>query len=101
MAEEITDYYEKLNLDNSLSVSELNTELSRLETVWKRREITNPEKAAKMLLYIIEARKVFQTDSTRASYDKALAESKKKPVPVDGDAERREQLDKWLDDALR
>lgn len=68
----VVNYYDELHLDKGLSTEDLNTELSRLETVWKRREITNPEKAAKMSALIIDARKVFKTNETRKEYDISL-----------------------------
>ena len=97
----MTNYYEELSLDSRESLSELNMKLSQLESTWKRREITNPEKATKMLALIMDARKVFKDDSSKAKYDYELAESYKEPVSVDIDAERRENLNKWLNEALR
>lgn len=41
----IVDYYSELSLDRSKKIDEINMTLSRLESTWKRREITNPEKA--------------------------------------------------------
>lgn len=98
---DFVDYYEQLNLNRGDSASDINKELSALESTWKRREINNPEKATKMLVLIMDARKVFQNESTKAQYDRELEESKKEPVLINGDAERREQLNRWLDDALR
>lgn len=97
----MVNYYEQLNLNKESSIVAINKELSALESTWKRREITNPEKATKMLVLIMDARKVFQSESTKAQYDIELEESKKEPVPVDGEAERRKQLNRWLGDALR
>lgn len=96
----MVDFYEELNLDREATVEEINKELSNLESTWKRREITNPEKATKKLVLIMDARKAFKDEQSRAEYNAALAESKKEPVPVDTDAERREKLNKWLDDAF-
>lgn len=101
MVEMVVDYYEALNLKQESSIVEINKELSALESTWKRREITNPEKATKMLVLIMDARKVFQNESTKSQYDIKLEESRKEPVPVDGEAERRKQLEKWMDDAFR
>lgn len=97
----MVNYYEQLNLDEGASVIVINKELSALESTWKRREITNPEKATKMLVLIMDARKVFKDEQSKAEYDYELAESSKDPAPVDTDVERRENLNKWLDEALR
>lgn len=51
----MVDYYAELNIDSSLGVDEINKELSKLENTWKRRELTSPEKATKMLALIIDA----------------------------------------------
>lgn len=95
------DYYEQLNLNRGDSVINLNMELSKLESTWKRREITNPEKATKMLVLIMEARKAFQDEQSKAQYDRALDESKQQPVDNDSDEERKKELNRWLDEAFR
>lgn len=46
----MTDYYVELKLSSSLSTAELYHELSKLESLWRRREVNNPEKAAKMIV---------------------------------------------------
>lgn len=90
------DFYEELHLDSGLSTEELKTELSRLETVWKRREITNPEKAAKMSALIIDARKVFQSDEARRKYDASLNSNQN-----DGLLEEpKHEVQQWQIDAL-
>ena len=98
--ENVTDYYAELNLDKSKKTKEINTDLSRLESTWRRREINNPEKATATLALIIEARKVFATDSSRRFYDQELEKSKEKPVVTDPNADRRKQFEKWHSDAL-
>ncbi len=96
----ITDYYQELKLDRSLDGKALNLELSRLESVWKRRELTSPEKATRMVAIILEARKAFQDDVSRADYDRRLDESKKAPVQEDPDADRTAAFHKWYGDAM-
>ena len=81
IAETVANYYEVLSLNRSLSTEEINTELSRLETIWKRSEITNPEKAAKMNALIIDARDVFKSDVTRRAYDISLNPPQSVPAP--------------------
>ena len=97
----MVDYYEQLKLDREASVEAINKELSALESTWKRREITNPEKATKILVLIMDARKAFKDDHSKAEYDYELAESNKEPASVDTDTERWENLNKWLNEALR
>ena len=94
------DFYEELSLDRNKNIDELNADLSRLESIWKRREINNPEKATAMLALIIEARRVFATDAFRSNYDRELANSNKEPVTPDPNAERNKQFEKWYSDAL-
>lgn len=97
----MVDYYEQLKLDREASVEAINKELSALESTWKRREITNPEKATKILVLIMDARKAFKDDHSKAEYDYELAESNKESVSVSTDTERRENLNKWINEALR
>ena len=92
------DYYTVLNLDRKKRVDEINADLSRLESIWKRREITNPEKATTILAYIIQARKAFASEVSRREYDFELAKSKQKPVDTDPNASRNLQFQKWYAD---
>ena len=73
----MVNYYEQLNLHKESSIVAINKELSALESTWKRREITNPEKATKMLVLIMDARKIFQSESTKAQYDIELEKARK------------------------
>jgi len=95
---ELLNYYELLNLNRGDSVEEINRQLSKLENDWRRREITMPEKAAKTLVLIIDARKVFQNEQTKAQYDWDLDNQGKEPEQVDYDAERRKQLEQCLNE---
>lgn len=94
------DFYEELSLDRNKKTDELNADLSRLERIWKHREIDDPEKATAVLALIIEARRVFATDDFRSNYDRELANSNKEPVTPDPNAERNKQFEKWCSDAL-
>lgn len=96
MAENVVNYYETLNLNRSFSTEEINAELSRLETIWKRREITNPEKAAKMNALIIDARDVFKSDATRRAYDISLTPPQSVPAPE----EPKRKIEQWQIDAI-
>lgn len=91
----MTDFYAELSLDRNKKIDELNADLSRLESTWKRREITNPEKATTMLALIIQARKVFASDTSRRAYDKDLDNSHRQPEKADPNRERNEALKKW------
>lgn len=95
----MVDYYSELSLGRNKKIDEINVALSRLESTWKRREITNPEKATTMLALIIQARKVFASDASRRAYDKELDGSRRKTEKADPDKERREALDKWKEQA--
>lgn len=92
----VVNYYEELNLSRELSTEELNTELTKLETVWKQREITNPEKAVKMNALIIDARNAFKTDSARREYDVSLNPTQRVPAP----AEQKHKVEQWQLDAI-
>ena len=97
----MTDFYQELNLDPSLDAEALKRELSRLESVWKRRELTSPEKATRMMTVILDARSAFQDDVTRANYDRELAASRQAPAEEDPNADRAAAYRKWLDEAAR
>ena len=51
----MTNYYEELKLDKTLSLNELRENLIRLESIWTDRASTRPEKAAEMLVLINQA----------------------------------------------
>lgn len=68
----MVDYYSELKIDKSLGIVDINKALSKLESTWRRRELTNPERATKMLSLILEARRVFQTEAARRKYDQQL-----------------------------
>ena len=89
------DFYEELGLDRRKSAAEINEDLSKLESTWKRREITNPEKATKMLAMIIDARKAFASETSRQAYDNDLQNNKSQPNVSDPDKERASELSKW------
>lgn len=95
----MVNLYDELNLNRDGSIDELNKELNGLESTWKRREITNPEKATKILALIIDARKAFATEEAKRTYDTSLDEANK--PQLDGDEARREEVKKWFVDALQ
>ena len=95
------DYYEQLGLNRNDPVADVQMELNKLESIWKRREISNPEKAATTLELVREAKKIFQDENGKEEYDRALDESRQTPVEEDAEAERRERLNHWLGEAQR
>lgn len=94
----LINYYEELKINRALAVNEINRELSKLEGTWRRRELTNPEKATKMLALILEAREVFQTEATRQKYDQQL--DGKKAEKHSKEDQNRLQMEKWKSDAI-
>ena len=95
----MTNYYEKLNLDRSLSTQELNRELARLENLWIHRSINAPEKALVMQCLIAEARTCFADDNTRREYDRQLDNDGRDPEPQDPGPQPNQAFDKWVADA--
>ncbi len=95
----MVNYYEELNLDRSKSLFEIKTELTKQEGVWKRREINNPEKATKMLAMIIEAKKVFSSETARSKYDNDLEKSARDDSPLSAEEQREISLKKWVGQA--
>lgn len=70
----MTDFYEVLKLDRSLSCAQLQDELIRLESLWTDRASNRPEKATEMLAVIAQAKKVFGDENARAAYDRELTD---------------------------
>lgn len=70
----IRNFYEELNLDQNMSLEDINIEIDRIESTWKMREMSNPEKATAYLELVKEARPVFCSDSSRREYDSKLSE---------------------------
>lgn len=97
--EGITDFYEALNLDASMSTEDLSAQLRALERTWMQRQINMPEKAAEMLALIRQAIPSFADDNARAAYDQALAESRQPKQQEDPDAARMAEIEKWKQEA--
>ena len=65
---DMRDYYESLQgISPEMSADDIFMELSNLERVWRKRRISNPEKASEMLQIIEEAKEVFDSDETKES----------------------------------
>lgn len=95
------NFYEVLtDLKPDMSLNEIHDELIRQEKVWIKRQINNPEKATKMLAYLFDAKKAFETEETRKEYDCQLAKSKQSPTEVDSRAEAIRQHREWIDKAI-
>lgn len=95
----MTDFYAELGLEREKKLDEINADLIRLESTWKRREITNPEKATTMLALIIQAKKAFASETSRRTYDSELDGSRRQPEKVDQDKERNGALNRWKEQA--
>lgn len=91
------NYYKELGLNPSSSLEEINQELTKQESLWTRRQVTNPEKSTQKLSLIMQARKVFSSPTSRMEYDRSLERSKEKPKRVDPQADRNQQFQKWRD----
>ena len=96
----MTNFYEELKLDTNASASEISAELVRLESVWHKREMSRPELAAEKLALIVQAKKIFATDASKAQYDRELNAPVKESAPDDPDAARKAQFQKWYNDAI-
>ena len=96
----MTNFYEELKLERTASASEIAAELVRLESVWHKREMSRPELAAEKLALIVQAKKVFATDASKAQYDRELNAPKKESAPDDPNAARKAQFQKWYSDAI-
>lgn len=94
----MTDYYEELELDRSVDLKELNRQLSKAESQWKKRSISAPDKAVKKLALIVDARKAFATEASRAAYDRQLAESNK-ATPHANASPESDNATKWVQEA--
>ena len=91
----MTNYYEELKLDKTLSLNELRENLIRLESIWTDRASNRPEKAAEMLVLINQAKKVFATDMSKAAYDRELFAPPKEETAADPNAARKAEFEKW------
>ena len=96
----MTNFYEELKLDKATSASELTAELLRLESVWHKREMSRPELAAEKLALIVQAKKIFATDASKAQYDRELNAPAKETAPDDPNAARKAQFQRWYNDAI-
>lgn len=65
--------------------------LSQLERVWHQREITQPEKAHKMLALIDSARVVFNSQQSKEEYDRSL----ECPNQSDDTTSNKEIVEQW------
>lgn len=95
---DMRDYYESLQgISPEMSADDIFMELSNLERVWRKRRISNPEKASEMLQIIEEAKEVFDSDETKSEYDRQLdlfkhPEQKQLVQEKDPEEERRRLL---------
>jgi len=97
----LINYYAELKIDSSLGINDINRELSKLESTWRRRELTSPDKAAKMIVLILEAREIFKTEASRRQYDKKLTGEDKKAEQRSREDQNRLQMEKSRSDAVK
>lgn len=95
----LINYYEELHLSQTAAADDLDFELLRQEKTWRKRELSQPEKAADMIALITDARKAFRSEESKAEYDEALARSQQAPEKEEPDKERNELFEKWLNKA--
>ena len=91
-------YHEIAGLESEMTLNELKQELLKQEKVWTKRQVNTPEKATKMLSIIFDAKKAFETESSRKKYDRELELSKKEKT-IDPDEQRKARLKEWTDKA--
>lgn len=91
------DYYEELSLVKESDIKDIQEELVRLESLWHKREVNSPEKANKMLGFIMDAQKVFASEALRRKYDRDLENDKKELE--DPNVSRSKSLEKWTTQA--
>lgn len=97
----MVDYYAELSIDSSMKLDEINKELNKLKSIWRRRELNSPEKAAKIIAMIIDAKEVFKSMQNRSAYDRELAASKAPTAPADPQSAGRTEALKWFNDAKK
>ncbi|MBQ2695098.1 hypothetical protein IJG04_00445 [Candidatus Saccharibacteria bacterium] len=95
----MTNFYNEFGFDPGLSIDQIQNELNKLEATWKRREITNPEKATTMLALIIQAREAFESESSKRRYDRLIDEASKESNSPNTDADNIEQFKRWVHEA--
>lgn len=91
------DFYKELNLKKEASAKELSNALVRLEAVWNKREMTQPEIAMEKLALINKAKRVFESEKSKATYDGELAADQ---AIEDPEAIRKAQFEKYFQDAI-
>lgn len=97
----MVDYYTELGIDRGIGITDINKELSKLESIWRRRELTNPDKAARVIALILEAREIFRTEESRRQYDRKLKGEDKKDEQRSREEQSRLQLEKNRNDAVK
>lgn len=91
----IVNYYEKLHLSQDMAADDIDFELIKLEKVWRKRELSQPEKAADMIGLIKGAKEVFKSEDAKKAYDEALRKSMEAPAKEDPDSGRKAAFEKW------
>ena len=89
------NYYEELSINSKLNLSDIQKELIRLENLWTRRQVTNPEKATEKLALINQAEKAFASDASRRAYDNELERSKANRETLSPEKIAEQEKQKW------
>lgn len=92
----MTNYYEELGLSKESNVEGIGEELTRQESLWRHREVNQPEKSTKMLSLIFEARKIFANEDSRRKYDEALEKEGRPDGAADSSAAKKEEFQKYF-----
>lgn len=71
-------------------------ELTRQESLWRHREVNQPEKSTKMLSLIFEARKIFANEDSRRKYDEALVKEGRPDGAADPSTAKKEEFQKYF-----
>lgn len=90
------NYYEELDIDVSASIEEIQYQLIELEKIWRKREITRPDLAAKKLGLIYDAKKAFANPLQKDLYDQEL---KKYLNGSENSNSSLQQCEKWISNA--
>jgi len=94
------DFYDELDIAQSLGLKEIKQALVRLSKAYEKREADGFETAREKLVLISKAEVVFKTENTRKQYDRELADSKgESNKAVDPMEERKAQYRQWFSKA--
>ena len=94
-----TDHYAEWDIQQDAPLEKIQKKLRELYNDWVAKKVHFPKEALPKLVLLEEATTIFENEASRKQYDRDLAESKKKPISVDPNAERFASFQKWYADA--